>query len=580
LLAPAASASAANRFAEVGGNGPEPCLVSDPCSIEVAINDAVASDDVTLLGGQLPNPYVVTTTTLSLDSNVTVHGTDGARPVIQTNIGGIGVELSAGSVLRDVIVEFSGINNPAIRLTGGGTLERVSGAATEASGSASGGCQTFGAGSYLIKNSVCWHGDTTGLNGGGIEARNQGAGAQTLVLRNVTAVTANTRPGVRAIETSSGTVTVNATNVITQSAAGEDVEVPSGFGGTVNLDHSNYDTEDEPGAMTDVITNPGTGTADMNQTTPPVFADAASGDFRQLSGSTGTIDLGTANGVLPDELDFEGHDRAIGAAPDIGADEIRNPTSHTVACVPTSLTVGAGTTTCTATVADTGSTPMNPSGSVNFTTNGIGTFSGGGSCTLLGNAGQPSCQVTYTPTVAGSGSHQITAAYPGDSAHEPSQGSTAVGVLRHPTGTAIACVPTSLTLGAGSTTCTAAVTDIGSSPTNPTGSVNFTSTGTGTFSGGGACSLVGNAGQRSCQVTYAPTAAGSGSHQITAAYLGDAEHAESQGSTQVSVLAPAGTVPVSPADGLAKAIKKCKKKFPEGPKRKKCIKRAKKRAQA
>jgi hypothetical protein len=36
--------------------------------------------------------------------------------------------------------------------------------------------------------------------------------------------------------------------------------------------------------------------------------------------------------------------------------------------------------------------------------------------------------------------------------------------------------------------------------------------------------------------------------------------------------------PPIPAFNLKAAIKKCKKKFPKGPKRKKCIKRAKKRA--
>jgi hypothetical protein len=80
-------------------------------------------------------------------------------------------------------------------------------------------------------------------------------------------------------------------------------------------------------------------------------------------------------------------------------------------------------------------------------------------------------------------------------------------------------------------------------------------------------------------VTYTPTAAGSGSHQITAAYPGDGDHDASQVAAQVAVLAPPGTVPVTPRSNSGAAIKKCKKKFPKGPKRKKCIKRAKKRAQ-
>jgi hypothetical protein len=557
-------------------------LVSDPCSIETAINDAssATSDDVTLLGGLPPTPYT-TTTALVVPSNVTVHGLVGARPVIQSSLGGSapGIQLGAGSILRDVVVDASGPNEAAIEIVGGGIVERVIGRTT--GGSSPGGCQALDGGAPVIRDSVCWHdGPTTPNPVGGVTARNGSATAQTLTLRNVTAISsdANNEAGIFAIQSGGGALTVNATNTIAFSENGSDVAHLAGFTPTaINLDHSNYDSESDAG---NVITNPGTGSPNFNQITAPLFVDRLGGDFDQLPTSAGTIDLGTATGVLPDELDLDGHERLIGAAPDIGADELRRPTSTSITCTPPSLIVGSGSTTCTATVTDTSSSPTNPTGDVSFTSNGAGTFSNGGSCTLVGNAGAPGCQVIYTPTVAGSGSHQITAAYPGDSEHELSQGSTAVGVLRHPTSTAIACTPTSLTLGVGATTCTATVTDTGSSPTNPTGSVNFTSTGTGTFSGGGACSLLGNAGQPGCQVTYTPTVAGSGSHQITAAYLGDAEHAVSQGSTQVSVLAPAGTVPVAPRDRLATAIRKCKKKFPKGPKRKKCIKRAKKRAPA
>ena len=576
LLVFAAPASAVNRFAEVGGDGAEPCAITDPCSIEVAINDAsgATNDDVTLLGGLPPNPYVVTTTTLSLESNVTVHGMAGARPVIETDVGLIGVELNAGSVLRDVIVEFSGINNPAIRLTGGGTLERVTGVATDDSGSASGGCQTFGAGSYSIRDSVCWHADTTGLNGGGIEARNSSATGQTLVLRNVTAVTANTRPGVRAIATAGGDVTVNATNVIALSAAGEDVEVPDGFGGHVNLNHSNYDSEDEPGAMSNVITDPGTGTADMNQTTPPAFVNAAAGDFHQLPTSAGTIDLGTATGVLGGELDFDGQPRIIGPLPDVGADELRHATTTAVACTPTSFTVGTGSTSCTATVTDTGSAPTSaPTGVVSFGSGGGGSFSAG-TCSLSPDGdGVGSCSVVYTPTAVGTGSHQITGSYAGDTAHEPSPGSTQVGVLARSTSTSVACSPVSLTLGAGSSTCTATVTETAGNPTPPTLNVGFTTNGAGLFSSS-SCALNGSGNQASCSVVYTPTAVGSGSHQITASYSGDPTHQNSQGSGLLGVISR------PPPFDLAAAIKKCKKKFPKGKNRKKCIKRAKKRARA
>jgi CSLREA domain-containing protein len=154
--------------------------------------------------------------------------------------------------------------------------------------------------------------------------------------------------------------------------------------------------------------------------------------------------------------------------------------------------------------------------------------------------------------------------------------------LGHATTTTVTCTPASLNLGAGSTACNVTVADTSSMPTNPMGNVSFTSSGSGTFSGGGSCLLLGNAGAPGCQVTYTPTTAGSGSHRITASYPGDVDHDPSQGAAQLAVVGPAGTVPITPVTppkSPAKAIKKCKKKFPKGPKRKKCIKRAKKLAQ-
>lgn len=97
---------------------------------------------------------------------------------------------------------------------------------------------------------------------------------------------------------------------------------------------------------------------------------AAAGDFRQLPTSAGTIDLGTATGLQIGELDFEGQPRTSGAAPDIGADERQRPTTTTAACAPNSLTLGAGSSTCTATVTDTAGSPTTPTLSVDFTTNG------------------------------------------------------------------------------------------------------------------------------------------------------------------------------------------------------------------
>ena len=84
---------------------------------------------------------------------------------------------------------------------------------------------------------------------------------------------------------------------------------------TINLDHSNYDSEDEPGPAT-TVTDPGSGT---NQVAAPQFADPASGEFHQAAGSP-TINAGADDGLLG-PLDLDGESRVQGPAPDIGADE-------------------------------------------------------------------------------------------------------------------------------------------------------------------------------------------------------------------------------------------------------------------
>jgi len=150
---------------------------------------------------------------------------------------------------------------------------------------------------------------------------------------------------------------------------------------------------------------------------------------------------------------------------------------------------------------------------------------------------------------------------------------------QHPTTTTVACAPTSVTLGAGSSTCTATVTDTAASPTpttTPTLSVNFAADGAGSFSDFGSCTLSEvTLGEASCQVTYTASAVGSGSHQITGSYGGDVGHDPSQSSTFVGVVPPPTGPTAVPTGQRAVAIKKCKKRFPKGPKRKKCIKRAK-----
>ena len=90
--------------------------------------------------------------------------------------------------------------------------------------------------------------------------------------------------------------------------------------------------------------------------------------------------------------------------------------------------VGASTA-CTATVADDSKGASTPTGKVDFTSSGSGSFGASTPCALEMVSGtEASCQATFIPAEVGTGTDQITGAYPGDVAHEESQGDFSLGV--------------------------------------------------------------------------------------------------------------------------------------------------------
>lgn len=109
----------------------------------------------------------------------------------------------------------------------------------------------------------------------------------------------------------------------------------------------------------------------------------------------------------------------------------QDPTTTGLTCAPGTVVV-AGTTTCTATVTDTTATrPTTPTGMVTFSSNtSSGAFTPAATCTLSpdGTPGQASCQVTYTPATAGTGTQTVTASYGGDAGHTASGGTATVTV--------------------------------------------------------------------------------------------------------------------------------------------------------
>ena len=100
------------------------------------------------------------------------------------------------------------------------------------------------------------------------------------------------------------------------------------------------------------------------------------------------------------------------------------------------------------------------------------------------------------------------------------------------TTTTVSCA--AVTYG-GTSLCTATVARTGGS-NNPTGSVAFTTDGSGTFSVPNPCSLgAPSGGSASCQVTYTPSAVGSGPHTINALYSGDSNFFTSLGSQSLTI---------------------------------------------
>ena len=210
-------------------------------------------------------------------------------------------------------------------------------------------------------------------------------------------------------------------------------------------------------------------------------------------------------------------------------------TSTSVTCLPTSGGVGTART-CTATVTDISpGTTVTPTGTVSFSVSptGRGNF-GSTTCNLSGG----SCSVTYTPTA--SGSVTITASYNGDTDHSTSTGTITVtpgsGGGKDPTTTSVSCQDLGSFFGNEWFDCTATVTDTGSSPTTPTGTVSWsTSDSGGRFPfGGSTCNLSRiNGSSASCDVYY--TFGTNQTDTITATYNSDSTHNGSSGFQNISL---------------------------------------------
>lgn len=211
-----------------------------------------------------------------------------------------------------------------------------------------------------------------------------------------------------------------------------------------------------------------------------------------------------------------------------------HPTTTDVTCSPGTVAIGQAAS-CTATVTDAASSgATTPTGTVSFTSDtSDGSFSGGGSCTLspTNTSGQASCSLSYTPGPGGSGPQTITGAYGGDSTQTASRGQDTITVTLRATTTALSCQQVKPVLSE----CTATVTDTSpGTATAPTGTISFTSSGSGVFSAT-QCTLSGSGTSASCTVYYGtPAGAPMKGQTITATYGGDSTHQNSTGNTTLT----------------------------------------------
>jgi hypothetical protein len=319
VIAPAALAT--QRFAIPNGSTTGTCAPPDPpCTLQRAVEDpqTVNWDEVIVN----PGDYLEGSNQLLVDNSISLHGADGqpfARIVSSAADAVFVQQIATGALVRRLAIEHTGSGNALF--LGAGTAEQIVARSTRS------GCDLLAtpAGTTL-RDSLCWVNNAPGASSAVFVSSSVNAVSN---LRNVTAIaTGSSSQGIFVSGDGSGaTTTVDARNVIARGGApNADVwaDTIAGATATVTLDHSNYGTQNETGAGTPSVTDPGTG---MNQTSSPLFADPANGDFHQLIGSP-TIDAGDAAASLLGTLDFDGEQRIVGVAPDIGADEfVPSPTA-------------------------------------------------------------------------------------------------------------------------------------------------------------------------------------------------------------------------------------------------------------
>ena len=404
VLVASASADAAIRYAEPNGNGASgagQCLLADPCSLQTAVEDpsVVNGDEVIVLTGTYENQA----DSVLVEDAITVHGeAEQPRPVIPTTDGYAGIRVNspgAGSTLSHLQVNSTSTGFGVVLLAAA-TAERL---VVQSTGGGHACGLNFGA---VIRDSICW---TTTNGTDAVSYSASGNVTDSVTLRNVTAIAEGNSSSAVRVEAGNGAdLTLDAANVIAVGGlpanSGADVEAETNSAlsttATLNLDFSNYSTQREFGTGA-LVTDPGTAS---NQTLPPQFVDAVTGDFHQ-TGTSPTVDAGSAAVTLLGSADIDGESRNSGLGPDIGADELidTDPPETTIDSGPSGPTSDA-TPTFNFSADEPGSTfeCSVDTGTANFTAcSGVGTHThsvlADGPYTFRVRATDPSTNVDPTP---------------------------------------------------------------------------------------------------------------------------------------------------------------------------------------
>jgi hypothetical protein len=299
-IVPAASA-ATTFYVSPTGSGNE-CTVAKPCNIVFALGSAASGDTVIVNGneGSYGLPMNPTLEVFQVPGGVTMEGAPGQpRPVLYAAGVNHAIRLGSGANLVSFDIHYSAFGE-ALITQGDNTVERV------IADAAGGGAGCLVSPEVTIVDSVC-------TGGYGLYEFVGGGGNWPITLRNDTIYAQTWGLG---LGSNGPALTVTATNTIIHGGSEDIFAIDQGGGGHVSvvLSHSNYaKVKTEAGAS---VTAPGSGT---NQTAAPLFANAAAGDFHELTGSP-TIDAG-ANEAANGPLDLDGAQRALPARIVCGASE-------------------------------------------------------------------------------------------------------------------------------------------------------------------------------------------------------------------------------------------------------------------